>query len=133
MRRPPAAPFGDQVLRYFVGPDGTPLTDSFGLGNWTGLAATAIVVGLLAISSDRALRGLEAGAWKWLQRLNYALFALVVAHAIYYGTLLRAASSSTLLLYLSVTAVFVGQAIGIWLLDFGPFARPEPSRRGWLE
>jgi DMSO/TMAO reductase YedYZ heme-binding membrane subunit len=50
------------------------------------------VVGLLALSSDFALRKLKAGPWTWLQRLNYALFALVIAHAIYYGALSRVMS-----------------------------------------
>lgn len=104
-----------RILRYFFARDGSPLLDTFGLGNWTGLAATVIVVGLLALSSDAALRKLKAGPWKWLQRLNYALFALVIAHAIYYGALLRVTSSSTLLLGLSVIAVVVGQAVGVWL------------------
>jgi len=113
---PPApASLAERILRYFFGPDGSPLTNSFGLGNWTGLAATVIVVGLLAISSDFALRRLKAQRWKWLQRLNYALFALVIAHAIFYGALLRITSPSTLLLGLSVIAVFVGQGLGIWL------------------
>jgi methionine sulfoxide reductase heme-binding subunit len=102
-------------LNYFVAPDGSALTNSFGLGNWTGLAATAIVMGLLALSSNFALRKLKAGPWKWLQRLNYALFALVVAHAFFYGALLRLESPYTLLLLLSVITVFVGQAVGVWL------------------
>jgi DMSO/TMAO reductase YedYZ heme-binding membrane subunit len=102
-------------IAYFVAPDGSLLLNSFGLGNWTGLAATVIVVGLLAISSDFALRKLSARPWKRLQRLNYALFALVLAHAFFYGALLRVASPFTLLLGLSVAAVFVGQAMGIWL------------------
>jgi TctA family transporter len=46
-------------LNYFVAPNGSPRLNSFGLGNWTGLAATVIVVGLLAISSDFALRKLK--------------------------------------------------------------------------
>lgn len=54
----------------------SPLTNSFGLGNWTGLAALLIAAGLLAISSDAALRRLKAKSWKRL-RLSYALFALV--------------------------------------------------------
>jgi methionine sulfoxide reductase heme-binding subunit len=103
------------ALGYFFGPNGGPLLNSFGLGNWTGLAATVIVVGLLAISSDLALRKLKAGRWKSLQRLNYALFALVIAHAFFYGALLRVTSPFTLLLGLSVIAVFVGQALGFWL------------------
>ncbi len=102
-------------LGYFLAPDGTPLLNSFGLGNWTGLAATVIVVGLLAISSDLALRALKAGRWKWLQRLNYALFALVVLHAFFYGALVRVTSPFTVLLGLSILAVFVGQAVGFWL------------------
>jgi sulfoxide reductase heme-binding subunit YedZ len=103
------------LLGYFLAPDGGPLLNSFGLGNWTGLAATVIVVGLLAISSDLALRKLKADRWKWLQRLNYALFALVFAHAFFYGAMLRVTSPFTLLLGLSVLAVFVGQAVGFWL------------------
>jgi sulfoxide reductase heme-binding subunit YedZ len=102
------------VFTFFVR-DGRLLTNSFGLGNWTGLAGLVIMVGLLAISSDLALRKLKARPWKWLQRLNYALFALVIAHAFFYGALLRMTSPFTLLLGLSVIAVFVGQAVGVWL------------------
>jgi DMSO/TMAO reductase YedYZ heme-binding membrane subunit len=104
-----------RLLNYFFAPDGSPLTNSFGLGNWTGLAATVVVVGLLALSSNAALRKLKARTWKNLQRLNYALFALVIAHALFYGALLRMTSPFTLLLLLSVIAVFVGQAAGVWL------------------
>ncbi len=101
-------------LDYFITADGNPRLNSFGLANWTGLAATVIVVGLLAISNNFALRQLKAGPWKWLQRLNYALFVLVVSHAFFYGALLRVTSPFTLLLVLSVFFVFAGQALGIW-------------------
>lgn len=74
-----------------------------------------IVVGLLALSTDGSLRELKARRWKNLQRLNYALFALVVLHAFSYGALLRMTSPFTLLLSFIVIAVFVGQAVGIWL------------------
>jgi sulfoxide reductase heme-binding subunit YedZ len=100
-------------LAYFVAA-GRPLTNSFGLGNWTGLAALVIVVGLLAISTDGSLRELKARRWKNLQRLNYALFTLVVLHAFFYGALLRMTSPFTRLLFMIVIAVFVGQAVGIW-------------------
>jgi len=102
-------------MSYFLAPDGSPLTNGFGLGNWTGLAATVIVVGLLALSSDVALRKLKAKPWKRLQRLNYALFALVLAHAVFYGALSRATSPFTLLLGLIVVTVFGTQAVGMWL------------------
>jgi sulfoxide reductase heme-binding subunit YedZ len=101
-------------LDYFVD-DGRPLTNSFGLANWTGLAATVIVVGLLAISSNVALGKLKARTWKNLQRLNYALFALVIVHAFFYGALLRLDSPLTVILFVSVIAVFAGQAVGVWL------------------
>lgn len=103
-----------RLLNYFV-VDGSLLTNTFGLGNWTGLVALVIVVGLLALSSDFALRKLKARAWKNLQRLNYALFALVIAHAFFYGALLRMTSPFTLLLSLSIIMVFAGQAVGVWL------------------
>jgi DMSO/TMAO reductase YedYZ heme-binding membrane subunit len=99
---------------FFVA-EGRPLIDSFGLGNWTGLAALVIVAGLLALSTDRSIRELKAERWKNLQRLNYTLFALVVLHAVFYGALSRPASPFTLLLISTVIAVFVGQAVGIWL------------------
>jgi sulfoxide reductase heme-binding subunit YedZ len=103
------------VLDYFIARDGSVLLNSFGLGNWTGLAALVIVVGLLAISTDRCLRELKAKRWKNLQRLNYALFALVIAHALFYGALLRMTSPFTLLLIVIAGAVLAGQLAGILL------------------
>ena len=99
---------------YFI-IDGRPLTNSFGLGNWTGLAATVIVVLLLVLSTDRYLRELKAKTWKDLQRLNYTLFALVVVHAFSYGRLAQPTSPFTLILIFTVIAVLLGQLIGIWL------------------
>lgn len=115
-------------LDYFVAA-GRPLTNSFGLGNWTGLAALVLVVGLLAVSTDRAMRELKARRWKRLQRLNYVLFALVVLHAFFYGALLRRTSPFTLLLFGIVVAVFAGQAVGIWLWR-RRLARSVTRRRG---
>ncbi len=102
-------------LTYFVAPDGSPRFNSCGLGNWTGLAATLIVMGLLALSNDFALRKFKAGPWKWLQRLNYALFALVLLHAFFYGAPVRVTSPFSVLLVIIVFAVLVGQALGAWL------------------
>jgi len=111
----PPAPLVKRILFYFFAPNGVPLTNAFGWGNWTGLAATVIVVGLLAISNDFALRKLKARRWKTLQRLNYALFALVIMHAIFYGALLRITSIPTILLGIIVSLVFAGQMVGVWL------------------
>jgi methionine sulfoxide reductase heme-binding subunit len=111
----PPAPLADRIRYYFIAPEGTPLTNSFGWANWTGLAATLIVLGLLTISSNFALGKLKARNWKNLQRLNYVLFALVVAHAILYGALRRITSITTLLLGVILVAVLTGQLVGIGL------------------
>ncbi len=103
------------VLHFFVTEDGRLLTNSFGFGNWTGLAATVIALALLATSSDVALRALKARPWKWIQRLNYAVFALVILHAFFYGAFLRMNSPFSRLLVLSVGVVCIGQTVGIWL------------------
>ena len=94
---------------------GRPLTDSFGLGNWTGLGALLIAAGLLAISTTRAVRELGPRRWKSLQRLNYTVFALALLHAIFYGALRRPASPFAILLTSIVAAVMLGQLVGIWL------------------
>lgn len=76
---------------YFLvpGPGGIPLPrlDPFGIANWIGLAAVAVALLLLAISSDAALRRLGAERWKRLQRWNVMLFALVVLHGAIYAVL----------------------------------------------
>lgn len=102
-------------LNYFITSDGGPWLNSFGFANWTGLGALVIVVGLLVLSNNFALRKLKARPWKRLQRVNYALFALVVVHAFFYGALLRATSPFTFLLGACVVAVLVGQVVGVWL------------------
>lgn len=101
------------VAFFFV--DGKPLTNSFGWGNWTGLAATVIAVALLVTSTDRMMRELSGKRWKTIQRFNYGVFALVVLHAIFYGALQRMPSPLTLLLIGTCVAVLVGQAVGIRL------------------
>ncbi len=58
--------------------------DLFGFANYTGLIGTLVVLVLLATSNDYSLRRLGRSQWKRLQRWNYALFALIAAHAIGY-------------------------------------------------
>lgn len=103
-----------KVIDYFVR-DAKPLLNSFGLGNWTGLAALVIVVVLLTLSTDSAMRELKARTWKDLQRLSYLLFVLVILHSFFYGALLRPASPFTLAGILIVIAVVAGQAAGFRL------------------
>ncbi len=80
---------GGDWPRYFLWPRGEthafPLrADLFGFANYTGLASTLILIGLLALSNDLALRRLGTTRWKSLQRWNYAGFALMAAHGVVY-------------------------------------------------
>jgi methionine sulfoxide reductase heme-binding subunit len=59
----------------------------FGVGNYTGLVATLIVIALLATSNDYFLRRLGTPKWKRLQRWNYAVYALTAVHAWAYLTI----------------------------------------------
>ncbi|HWY63093.1 MAG TPA: ferric reductase-like transmembrane domain-containing protein [Rhizomicrobium sp.] len=58
--------------------------DVFGLANDTGLAATLILIVLLATSNDASLRKLGTPGWKKLQRWNYYCFALTAVHTFAY-------------------------------------------------
>ncbi len=76
-----------QMWAYFVNSDlAFPYfrTNLFGAANYTGLAAAVILIMLLSLSNDRALRRLETARWKQLQRWNYAGFAFVLVHGIAY-------------------------------------------------
>ena len=82
---------GKMWLYFLPSPDGAynfPLRiDPFGLTNYAGLGATLILVLLLALSSNAALRSLGARKWKSLQRWNYLGAVLVVAHGAVYQIL----------------------------------------------
>jgi sulfoxide reductase heme-binding subunit YedZ len=61
--------------------------DSFGWANHLGLLAGLLLVLLLVLSNDWSLRRLGAQRWKGLQRWNYAVFGLVLAHGVLYQVL----------------------------------------------
>ena len=46
--------------------------DPFGIANYMGLAATLLVIVLLAVSNNFSMRKLRAKLWKRIQRSNYA-------------------------------------------------------------
>src|SRR5262249_60702251 len=66
------------LLDYFVAPNGSPLTNSFGLGNWIGLAALVIVAGVVAIFRNFALRQLKDRPWERAQPPDFCLFRVVL-------------------------------------------------------
>jgi methionine sulfoxide reductase heme-binding subunit len=108
---------GGAIQRYFTS------LDKGGLANWIGLAATLLLVLLLGISSDRAMRRLGGGRWKRVQRLAYALFALVVAHTVLYQVVEERAAALA-----GAAAVAAGATVGLQLAGARLRARPPPPR-----
>lgn len=85
---------GGKIAQYFfrplhAGAMPIPRIDAFGLANDVGLVATCILIMLLAISSNRALRMLGPQRWKALQRWSYAATAATALHAAIYQLLDR--------------------------------------------
>ena len=103
-------------LKYFLHRDGShaiPVrTDLFGFANWTGLAATVVLLMLLAISNDRSLRALGATRWKRWQRWTYAAAALIVAHTLAYQLPEKNHTAYVVAFALVVAAVLVLQLDG---------------------
>jgi sulfoxide reductase heme-binding subunit YedZ len=101
--------FGDP-LKYFMdtATDGTMNLrfDAVGITNYAGLAATLVVIVLLAISSDAALRFLGTGNWKSIQRSTYWLAALVVLHGALYEVI-EARRLALVLLFAAIATVVV--------------------------
>ncbi len=84
------------------------------LANDLGLAATVILALLLALSNDRALRLLRPRRWKALQRWNYALFGLVVAHGVLFQVLERRSPLFVIGFWLVTAIVVIVQLAGAW-------------------
>lgn len=61
--------------------------DAFGIANYGGLLGVLVSLGVLAISSDRALAWLGRPSWKRWQRTSYLAAVLVVAHGFVYQRL----------------------------------------------
>lgn len=81
--------FGGKYWQYFLyGPEEPhefPVRlDAIGLANYTGLGSTLLLLLLLAVSNDRALRRLGTERWKSVQRWNYAAFVLMAVHGAVY-------------------------------------------------
>jgi methionine sulfoxide reductase heme-binding subunit len=111
---------GGAIQRYFS------TLDKGGPSNWIGLAATLLLVLLLAISSNRAMRRLRTRRWKRLQRLAYALFALVAVHTILYQLVERRAAALA-----ATGAVVMGATVALQLAGARRRVRrppPQPTR-----
>ncbi len=89
--------------------------DLFGLTNYAGLAATLLLIMLLAISNNLSLRSVGAARWKFMQRWNYAIAILTVMHGVVYQVLEKR--------QLVFVGIFVGIVILASLVQFMGFRR----------
>jgi methionine sulfoxide reductase heme-binding subunit len=122
---------GGAFWKYFIYPDGDhriPLRyDLFGFANWTGLAAGLVLVMLLAISNDVALRALGTRRWKSWQRWTYWAAALTVAHALAYQVPTRNHGRWIAAFVLVTVVVLVMQLDGRRRMLARRFAREEST------
>lgn len=106
---------GGDVLAYVldtVDDHGGPLRlDRFGTANNLGVLASLVLVVLLATSNDWALRRLRR-TWKRLQRSNYLLAPVVVAHTVVFWSILARAGLVVALVLLAVAVVLALQVAG---------------------
>lgn len=121
---------GGDMLRYFIyrPPDADhalPIRlDPFGITNWTGLAATMVLVFLVLISNDRSLRNLGASRWKRLQRLTYVAAVLTALHGVVFQLMDRRAMPFIAVFLALSIAVLALQLRGRWLVRLRA-KRPE--------
>jgi sulfoxide reductase heme-binding subunit YedZ len=102
-------------------------TDGFGIANWTGLAAMALLVVLVAISNDRSLRSLGAARWKRLQRLTYVAATLTALHGFAFQLMDRRSLPFVAVMLAVVLAVLVFQLQGRRLMRAATETRAPPS------
>ena len=86
--------------------------DGFGVTNWTGLAATLLLVLLVAISNDRALRALGAKRWKALQRSTYITAVLIALHGVAFQLMDKRSAPFKVLFALVLIVVIAAQLYG---------------------
>ena len=101
--------------------------DFFGLANWSGLAAVALLGGLLVISNDLSLRKLGVRLWKMLQRWAYVAFLLTAAHALAYAVIEQRAWPLLTALGLLLLAPVLAQWMGYRAYRLEQPERLEPE------
>ncbi len=100
--------FGGQLSRYFLPPPVMHKADEvFLAANWMGLMSTVLLIGLVIISNNPALRGLGLQTWKFLQRWAYPAAALMVLHGIAFQ-LLEKRSKPLIALVVLATVLVLG-------------------------
>lgn len=107
--------FGGRIGRYFFldKPAGAPDLSLFGLSNWLGLVAALILVGLLLLSNNLALRALGANGWKFWQRFSYLLAVLVLLHTFGYQMVQNRAPAAVVVTVVAAATVVLLRCLGL--------------------
>lgn len=87
--------------------------DAFGAANYLGLVAGAVLLILLLLSNDRALRRLGTLRWKAWQRLNYLGAVAILGHGVLYQALERRRAALIAVFCLVVAGTLAVQGLGI--------------------
>jgi len=101
--------------------------ESIGFANDAGLVATCLLIVLVLLSNDRALRWLGATRWKAAQRLAYPLFGFVLLHTFIYQRLVEP-GPSYVVLFAVVLVLVPGLQVQAWFERRG---RPHHRRQGF--
>ena len=102
------------------------LTGKRGLANWFGLAQVLLIVGLMLISRNSAIRRLGARRWKQWQRFSYLLAILVTLHLLLYQSIEQRIDRHRLGPLLVVLLLLVGQ-VGAVVLQRRRLAAVNPG------
>jgi sulfoxide reductase heme-binding subunit YedZ len=109
---------GGDMLNYFVyrardGVHRLPIRlDPFGITNWTGLAATLLLILLVVISNDRSLRALGTARWKRLQQSTYVAAVLIGLHGLAFQYMDRRTPAFVVVFLLLMGIVLAFQTYG---------------------
>jgi len=103
------------LRRYFVIGSGGRNFDTLGFvaANWLGLIAVVLLLVLVSVSNDAALRILGKARWKLLQRSAYVVIVAVVVHGAIYQILEKRRWFLALIFSLLAVAVAVFQWAGV--------------------
>lgn len=89
--------------------------DFFGVANHLGLIAALVVLFLLCLSSDFALRRLQVKRWKNLQRWVYPAAVIILIHGVMYQSMWQRTWGFIILFLVISLAAIAGQLGGIYM------------------
>ncbi len=90
--------------------DDNPVRFAFGVGSWLGLFVLLTFIPLVATSNSSMLRRLGAARWKWVQRIAYVSFVLIVGHV-----LAMQYQERRSLTHIAITAMVIGAVVMLQL------------------